>query len=87
LMMEEWHPSEKSIDFQPSTRRYTPEDRTLRNHRCENLKSYMLSVAQGTTSNPMIGWEGANLEWDRLWKAALVAWINVVSMNFPGVTE
>jgi uncharacterized membrane protein len=34
--------SEKSIDFQRTTRRYIPEDRTLHNHRCENLKSYVL---------------------------------------------
>jgi hypothetical protein len=32
--------SEKSVDFQQTTRRYIPEDRTLHNHRCENLKSY-----------------------------------------------
>jgi hypothetical protein len=30
----------KKIDFQGTTRRYVPEDRTLHNHRCENLKSY-----------------------------------------------
>jgi hypothetical protein len=28
------------VDFQHATRRYIPEDRTLHNHRCENLKSY-----------------------------------------------
>jgi hypothetical protein len=26
--------------FQRTTRRYVPEDKTLRNYRCENLKSY-----------------------------------------------
>jgi hypothetical protein len=31
-------PSETSVVFQLSTRRYIPEDRTLHNHRCENLK-------------------------------------------------
>jgi hypothetical protein len=31
---------ETSVDFQRTTRRYIPEDRTLHNHRCENLKSY-----------------------------------------------
>jgi signal-transduction protein with cAMP-binding, CBS, and nucleotidyltransferase domain len=36
--------SEKSVDFQRTTRRYIPEDRTLHDHRCENLKSY-ISVA------------------------------------------
>jgi hypothetical protein len=32
--------SETSEDFRRSTRRYIPEDRTLHNHRCENLISY-----------------------------------------------
>jgi hypothetical protein len=31
--------SEMSVDFQRTTRRYIAEDRTLRNHRCENFKS------------------------------------------------
>jgi hypothetical protein len=30
----------KSVDFQRTTRRYIPENRTLHNHLCENLKSY-----------------------------------------------
>jgi hypothetical protein len=29
-----------SVDFQRTTWRYIPEDRTLHNHRCENLSSY-----------------------------------------------
>jgi hypothetical protein len=33
--------SETSVDFQQTSRRYIPEDSTLHNHRCENLKSYM----------------------------------------------
>jgi hypothetical protein len=32
--------SETSVGFQRNTRRYIPEDGTLHNHRCENLKSY-----------------------------------------------
>jgi hypothetical protein len=32
--------SETSVDFQRVTRRYIPQDRTLHNHRCENLESY-----------------------------------------------
>jgi hypothetical protein len=31
---------EKSVDFQRTTRRYFPEERTLHNYRCENLKCY-----------------------------------------------
>jgi hypothetical protein len=36
--------SETSIDFQQTTRRYFPEDSTLHNYCCENLKSYPSSV-------------------------------------------
>jgi hypothetical protein len=32
--------SEKSVDFQRTTRLYIPEDSTFHNHRYENLKSY-----------------------------------------------
>jgi hypothetical protein len=32
--------SETSLDFQQATPRYVPEDRTLHNHLCENLKSH-----------------------------------------------
>jgi hypothetical protein len=32
--------SETSVDSQRTTRRYIPEDGTLQNYRCENLKSY-----------------------------------------------
>jgi hypothetical protein len=35
--------SETPVDTQRTTRRYIPEDGTLHNHRCENLKSYMIS--------------------------------------------
>jgi hypothetical protein len=38
--METISSSETSVDFQQATRRYIPEDSTLYNHRCENLKSY-----------------------------------------------
>jgi hypothetical protein len=39
LKMEAICYSEMSVDFQRTTRRYIPEDRTIYNHRCENLKS------------------------------------------------
>jgi hypothetical protein len=35
---------EISVGFQRTTQRYIPEDRTLQNHRCENLRSYMWIV-------------------------------------------
>jgi hypothetical protein len=33
-----------SVETQRTIRRYIPEDDTLHNHRCENLKSYMIFV-------------------------------------------
>jgi chromosomal replication initiation ATPase DnaA len=33
--------SETSVETQRTTRRHIPEDDTLHNHRCENLKSYI----------------------------------------------
>jgi hypothetical protein len=39
LKMEAIFSSETSVDPQQTTRRYIPEDGTLHNHRCENLKS------------------------------------------------
>jgi hypothetical protein len=38
--MEATCSSEESVDIQRTTRRYIPEDKTLHNHRCEDLKSY-----------------------------------------------
>jgi hypothetical protein len=38
------------IDFQRTTKCYIPEDRTLTNHRCENLKSYTVSRNSVSTS-------------------------------------
>jgi hypothetical protein len=36
--------SEMAIDFQRTTRLSIPDDRTLHNHRCENLQSYKVYV-------------------------------------------
>jgi hypothetical protein len=41
LKMEATYSYETSLDFQRTTRLYILEDRTLHNHRCDNLKSYM----------------------------------------------
>jgi hypothetical protein len=38
--MKAKYSSEMLLDFQRTTRRYIPEDRTFHNHWCENLKSY-----------------------------------------------
>jgi hypothetical protein len=40
LKMEAICSSETSVDFRRTTRRYVPEDSTLHNHRCENIRSY-----------------------------------------------
>jgi hypothetical protein len=45
LKMEAICSSEISVVIQRITRRYIPEDDTLHNHRCENLKSYVLICA------------------------------------------
>jgi hypothetical protein len=42
LKMEAKCSSEVSVDFRRTTRRYTPEDGTLDNHRFESLKSCVL---------------------------------------------
>jgi hypothetical protein len=42
LKMEALCSSETPIATQRTTRRHIPEDDTLHNHRCENLKSYIL---------------------------------------------
>jgi hypothetical protein len=44
LMIEAKFSSEASVDFQRTIRRYMPEDRTLRNNRCENLKCYIFFI-------------------------------------------
>jgi hypothetical protein len=38
--MEAIYFSETSVETRRTTRRHIPEDDTLHNHRCENLKSY-----------------------------------------------
>jgi hypothetical protein len=42
--MEETCSSETSVDIQRITWRYAQEERTLHNHLCENLKSYLLEL-------------------------------------------
>jgi hypothetical protein len=41
--MEETYSSETSVDFHRTTRRHIREYSTFHNHRCENLKSCMVS--------------------------------------------
>jgi hypothetical protein len=40
--MEAKHSFETSVDFQDTTLRHIPEYRNLHNHRCENLKFYII---------------------------------------------
>jgi hypothetical protein len=37
--------SETSVATQQTTRRHISEDDTLHNHRCENLKSYLILIS------------------------------------------
>jgi hypothetical protein len=55
LKMEAICSSETSVDSQRTARRYTriPEDGTLHNHRCENLKSYIASNLFKTQCNTL----------------------------------
>jgi hypothetical protein len=41
--MEAIYSSESSVDFQRNAWRFIPEDRTLHDHHCENLKSYIIN--------------------------------------------
>jgi hypothetical protein len=53
LKMEATCSSETLLDFQQAIWRYIPEDITLHNHRCENLKSnknYYLCIVRLYTS-------------------------------------
>jgi hypothetical protein len=52
LKMEAICSSETSVATQQTTRPHIPEDDTLYNHRCENLKSYTLEkIKFSTTTN------------------------------------
>jgi hypothetical protein len=44
LKMEAICSSEMSVDTQRTTRRYIPEDGTLHNHRCENLRKRLIAL-------------------------------------------
>jgi hypothetical protein len=47
LKMEAISSSETSVKTQRTTRCHIPEDDTLQNHRCVNLKSYISDRAHG----------------------------------------
>jgi hypothetical protein len=50
LKMEAICSSETSVESQQTTRRHIPEEDTLHNHRCENLKSYITNTCSSETS-------------------------------------
>jgi hypothetical protein len=54
LKMEAICSSEKSVETQRTTRRLIPEDDTLHNHRCENLKSYEVIPVPDRKPTPVI---------------------------------
>jgi hypothetical protein len=51
---------ETSVDFQRTKRRYIPEDRTLHNHRCDNLSSSMYNIWSSQGSIKVIGLLGCS---------------------------
>jgi hypothetical protein len=72
MKMEATCSSETSVNFERSTRRYIPKDRTFHNHLCANLKSYMaptvciLTLQQQcrrtfTHSNKLRAWEPTSI--------------------------
>jgi hypothetical protein len=73
--------SETSVAFQWTTQRYIPEDRTLHNHRCENLKSYSLflfTVLLRTGSRiPLLGNHNSRVQFTA----------NRISAAFPDVVS
>jgi plasmid replication initiation protein len=50
LKIEKTHSSETVANFEWTTWCYIPEDRTLHNHHCENLKSYIINMVVLQTS-------------------------------------
>jgi hypothetical protein len=48
LKIEATSSSETSVDFQRTTWRYIPEDRTFRKHCCEKLKAYFWFTGRNT---------------------------------------
>jgi hypothetical protein len=60
-----------SVNFQRTTRRYTPEDSILHNHRCENLKSYMKGKYYYNSQQKEWPLMGIVFSQARLWKIKL----------------
>jgi hypothetical protein len=48
LKIEAIYSLETLVDFQRTTRGYVPQDGTIHNHRCENLKSNIIPVTELT---------------------------------------
>jgi hypothetical protein len=76
LKMEAICSSETSVDFQRTTQRYIPEDGTLHNHRCENLKSYITKLFSKIWGVHSGIWKLLYLEiWRRaVWKKGTNSW-------------
>jgi hypothetical protein len=67
----------RNVDLQTTTRRYIPDDRTLRNHRCENLKYwdsiYFLWRSRGDLPDhfPL---NTALAQYAKIWKEAVLTY-------------
>jgi hypothetical protein len=70
--------SETSVNTQRTTRRYIPEDGTLHNHRCENIKPYKIfrNLSGDTEENH------DDHKANSLWDASLVLLLVPVSNDF-----
>jgi hypothetical protein len=90
--------SETSVATQQTTRRQTPEDDTLHNHRCENLKSYNLNEVYSGLGG--LGTRGSVVGWDTMLQAGrsrvrfpirsldfLIQWYLTWGTRTPGVGE
>jgi hypothetical protein len=49
LKMESIYSFETWLDFHRTTRNYISEDRIISNHRCENLKSYIINILHASS--------------------------------------
>jgi hypothetical protein len=68
LKMEAICYSETSVDSRQTARRFMPEDGTLHNHRCENLRSYIRNLCSSFKERDHI------LEWDQLFLNLFMLW-------------
>jgi hypothetical protein len=81
LKMEAISSSKTLVNFDHITRHYIPEDRTPRNHRCENFNSDSLCYIQSTSSGSgtptrvVVVTCRTHVLWNRLWLSCESTWL------------